>query len=152
MPKKPKTKAKNDSISGYFRAIFKENRHLLKSKSNDEILARWLKDHPGEKEVPDRVKNILGNLKSVLRHQRRNKMKKKKLEQGGGLAVHRVVISRVASQESALTDSWTQNFERLEEAIGECMTLAQGLDEEKLANAIGLLRRARREVVWQLGE
>ena len=29
--------------------------------------------------------------------------------------------------------------------------MARGLDEKKLANAIGLLRRARREVVWQLG-
>src|ERR1700729_432212 len=100
MPMKSKpTTAKGDTVTSYFRAIFKENRQLLKSKSNDEILARWLADHPDEKEVPDNVQNILGNLKSVLRHQRRKKIKKKKLEQGGGLAVHRVVISRAASQE-----------------------------------------------------
>src|SRR6516164_3680612 len=55
------------SVSGYFKATFKENPSLLKSTSNEDIFARWLKDHPGEKEVPDRVKGILFNVKSKLR-------------------------------------------------------------------------------------
>jgi hypothetical protein len=151
MPRKPKTTTKGDTATSYFRATFKENRKLLKSKSNDEILDRWLADHPWEKEVPANVKNILGNLKSVLRHQRRKKMKKKKVEQGGGLAVHHVVISRGASREVAPDDDRTENLEKLEEAIDACLTMARGLDEKKLGNAIGFLRKARREVVWQLG-
>jgi hypothetical protein len=152
MPRKPKTTAaKGDSVSSYFRVIFKENRQLLKSKSNDEIFARWLADHPGEKEVPDRVKYILSKVKSDLRHQRRNKMKKKKEEAVGGLVAHRVVISRVASPEGDGVDNRVQGLERLEEAIDGCLTMARGLDEKKLDNAIVFLRRARREVVWQLG-
>src|SRR5215813_12779059 len=55
------------SVSGYFKAILKENPSLLKSTSNEAIFERWLKDHPGEKEVPDRVKGILFNVKSKLR-------------------------------------------------------------------------------------
>ena len=34
---------------------------------------RWLADHPGHKEVPPNVKTSLQNLKSVLRHKRRQK-------------------------------------------------------------------------------
>src|SRR5262249_61966166 len=55
------------SVSGYFKAILKENPGLLKSTSNEDIFERWHKDHPGEKEVPDRVKGILFNVKSKLR-------------------------------------------------------------------------------------
>jgi hypothetical protein len=32
------------------------------------------------------------------------------------------------------------------------LTLAKNLDREGLANVIGLLRRARNEVVWKMGE
>ena len=56
-----------ENISGYFRQVFKENPKWLEGRSNDEVLARWLKDHPGEKEVPKRVKQNLSNVKSVLR-------------------------------------------------------------------------------------
>ena len=31
------------------------------------LLQRWLKDHPGETEVPKKVKTNLANIKSVLR-------------------------------------------------------------------------------------
>ena len=36
-----------ESVGGYFRRIFKERPDLLKSRSNDEVLARWLADNPG---------------------------------------------------------------------------------------------------------
>jgi hypothetical protein len=152
MPRKPKTAAKGDTATSYFRAIFKENRQLLKSKSNDEILDRWLADHPWEREVPVNVKYILATVKSVLRHRHHKKMKDMKLGQAGGLLAHRVVISRAASQVVDGVNDRTQALEKLEEQIGECMRLARSLDKKKLANAIVLLRRARHEVVWQLGE
>jgi hypothetical protein len=40
----------------------------------------------------------------------------------------------------------------LEEQIDECLTLARGLDREGLADVIAILRRARNEVVWKMGE
>jgi hypothetical protein len=47
-----KDKAPSDggSIASYVKAIFKENPTLLTTRSNDEVLQRWLKDHPGEKQ------------------------------------------------------------------------------------------------------
>src|SRR3954471_7762580 len=56
-----------ESVMGYFRKIFDENPKLLKVRSNEELFTRWLADHPGESVVPERVKNGLANLKSLLR-------------------------------------------------------------------------------------
>src|SRR4051794_37928307 len=42
----------------------------------DELLKRWLADHPGETEMPKNVKAILSNLKSVLRSKGRKKTAK----------------------------------------------------------------------------
>jgi hypothetical protein len=40
----------------------------------------------------------------------------------------------------------------LEEQIDDCLSLAKHLDREGLAHVIQLLRRARNEVVWKLGQ
>jgi len=50
--------ANGENVSAYFKPILLENPTLLKGKSNQELLNRWLADHPGEKEVPDRIKAI----------------------------------------------------------------------------------------------
>src|SRR5439155_18222052 len=59
--------AGGESIMGYFRAIFKAKPKLLKVRSNEELFRQWLADHPGETTVPEKVKNGLANLKSLLR-------------------------------------------------------------------------------------
>ncbi len=41
-----------ESVHGYFRGVFKENRKVIWERSNDVLFERWLRDHPGEKEVP----------------------------------------------------------------------------------------------------
>ena len=48
-----------ETVSGYFRRVFGENPKWLTTRSNDEVLARWLKDHPGETKVPEKVKQGL---------------------------------------------------------------------------------------------
>jgi hypothetical protein len=40
----------------------------------------------------------------------------------------------------------------LEEAIDECLIMAKATDREGLAGVIDLLRRARNQVVWKMGE
>ena len=62
-----------ENIHGYFRKIFQENPKLLKTRSNQELLDRWLADHPGVKEVPKGVKAGLSNVKSVLRSKKRKR-------------------------------------------------------------------------------
>src|SRR5437016_2314184 len=70
---KRRRKGGGESISGYFKAIFVEKPALLKQRSNAELFERWLKDHPGHKEVPLTVKQGLSNIKSALRNKKRGK-------------------------------------------------------------------------------
>src|SRR5262245_1786024 len=129
-----------ETVSGYFRKLFKENHAWLHERSNQVLLDRWLKDHPGEKEVPERVKQILANLKSVLRKQARKKAGPKKGSQTAQATLAETPRKPV------------RGLDRLEEQIDECLSLAKYLGREELASVIGLLRRARNEVVWKLGE
>ena len=131
--------AGGENISGYIRRVFKENPKWIETRSNDEVLARWLKDHPGETEVPDRVKKNLSNVKSDLRNKLRKKAGKPKKE------------SQPAGP-TAAPRSAVRGLETLEEQLDECLTLAKNLDREGLSSVINLLRRARNEVVWKMGE
>src|SRR5690242_12839317 len=70
-----------ETVSGYFRRVVKENPKLLRVRSNQALLDRWLQDHPGEQEVPKQVKAGLMNVKSVLRSKRRKKRAAKQDEQ-----------------------------------------------------------------------
>src|SRR5262245_53608626 len=69
---------KGENISGYFRKLFEQHPAWLESRSNDDVLSQWLKDHPDQKTVPDRVKQNLSNVKSVLRQKLRRKPGRKK--------------------------------------------------------------------------
>ena len=132
-----------ETVSGYFRRMFGENPKWLATRSNDEVLARWLKDHPGETEVPKQIKQNLSNVKSLVRQAHRKKPGRPKNE------------SRAAEPTAALAAAprrGVRGLESLEEHIDECLTLAKNLDREGLSSVIKLLRRARNEVVWKMGE
>jgi hypothetical protein len=142
-------KAKNSSradngaetVSSYFRRVFAENPKLLKTRGNEELVQRWLADHPGEKEVPRRVRQNLANIKSVLRKKGRKRGRRQEPEQAEGVEVA-VSPARRSSH----------GLEQLEEQIDECLTAAKVLDREGLEHVIRLLRQARNEVVWRLGQ
>jgi hypothetical protein len=133
-----------ENISGYIRRVFKENPKWLETRSNDEILARWLKDHPSETVIPERVKKNLSNVKSLLRQAQGKKPGKPKKESQPA--------APTAATSAAAPRSAVRVLETLEEQLDECLTLAKNLDRESLSSVINLLRRARNEVVWKMGE
>jgi hypothetical protein len=123
-----------ESVGGYFRKLFRESPKLLKARSNDEILQRWLADHPGETEVPERIRANLANVKSLLR----KKAKPKRVSEAEPAA------------EQLQSSSADGSLEALEGRIHECLTLAKGIDAEGLAEVVKSLRRARIEVIGML--
>ena len=133
------------SVSGYFKVIFKENPSLVRSTSNEDIFARWLKDHPGATEVPDRVKGILFNVKSTLR---------KKLGATRGRPRHEAqpAVAGQPAEVAPIRRVPTRGLESLEERIDDCLTLARSLDREGLEAVLDLLRRARNGVVVKQGQ
>jgi hypothetical protein len=129
-----------ENTSAYFRKVFKESPKLLKTRSNEEVLKRWLADHPGEKEVPAQVRNSLMNVKSALRKRGRKRGQRRE-------------EARVrAGGEPATEKKLAGGLESLEEHIDECLTVAKVLDRQGLDHVIRLLRQARNEVVWKIGQ
>jgi hypothetical protein len=135
-------RSNEETVSGYFRKIFAENPKLLRGRSNQELLDRWLKDHPGQKEVPAKVKANLSNVKSVLR----KKMRK------GGRPKKVVDASAQSAAPVAPGDTRASRLEQLEEQIDDCLSLAKSVDRARLAHVISLLRQARNVVVWHEGK
>jgi hypothetical protein len=130
-----------ESVSGYFRGVFEERPDLVKSGSNQEIFERWLADHPGEKEVPQRVKQILFNVKSLLRR----KLRRKRRQAAGQARPAETAVPAGRPRTG-------QRLETLEEQIDEGLMMARALDAEGLDNVIKLLRGARNQVVMLLGQ
>lgn len=141
--------AKPESIHGYFRPIFKENPKLLKQRSNEALYERWLKNHPGEEEAPEKVKQGLSNLKSALRAKLRRQGRKPREEQSSRLAT-RIDLPDVFS---LTVKKWVRGAHRLdilEAQIDEALLLAKQLDPAGLDDVIWLPRAARNRVIVQI--
>src|SRR5262245_28667167 len=119
-----KSKSDGQSVQGYFRKIFDEDPKLLKKRSNDELYERWLKDHPGETEVPLRVKQGLSNLKSVMRNRRRRRKR-----MAGAAVAANAVAQRGRSAGGPRGASALVN---LESQIDEALVMARHLQAEGL--------------------
>ena len=130
-------KSGGDSVGGVFRGIFQDHPQLLKTKSNDEVLARYrvaLGLAP-DAEIEKRIKSIMANVKSVMRKKARKRGRK--VQAAGGAPVPKVSL---------------RSLDHLEEMIDDCLTLAKNIDREELAGVIKSLRHARNEVVWKTGQ
>jgi hypothetical protein len=121
-----------ESTSAYFRRIFLENPKWIKSGSNQEVMDRWLADHPGDREVPQKAKFILSNVKLRLRSKRRRK----------------VVGSDTATETlPPASPIKLRGLDRLEAAIDDCLAEAKSIHREALHDVITLLRAARNALV-----
>ena len=143
MAKKKAVGSNGESISGYFRKVFEEHPSWLNTRSNDLLYKRWLKDHPKDQEVTEKVRQNLSNTKSLLRREGRKKRGRPKKE---------TLAAGAASSSAEMPHKAARGLALLEEQIDDCMTLAKNIDREGLAQIISLLRRARNEVVWMTGE
>jgi hypothetical protein len=119
--------------------VFQEHPRLLSGRSNAQLLQRWLADHTEHTEVSQSVQYSLANLKSVLRKKRR---KRKGTDENApkGEANQTPVAANRPKRPA------------LEEQIDECLTFARHHDREGLQEVIRILRRARNEVVWKMGQ
>ena len=131
-----------ETTGGYFRRLFTEHPKWLTASTNADIVQRWLADNPGVTEMPKNIKNNLANVKSVLRSKLRKKPGRKP----------RAEQAESAGDQETRRSSGSQSLEMIEEQIDECLTLAKTLDRDGLEEVIRLLRRARNEVVWKMGQ
>ena len=147
--RKPETKSNGEageSKTGYFRRLLRDNPKLLDGRSNPELIDRWKRDHPGE-EFSGSVRAALQNAKSAERHLRRKKGRKKKAAQAQPQEATAVTAHPLAKPVRP-----PHKLEMLEEQIDDCLSLAKHLDREGLGEVIKLLRHARNQVVWKMGQ
>src|SRR5262249_54750629 len=121
----------DESTSGYFRRILKENPRWFKAKSNQEIEARWIADHPEDRRMPQRPRYILSNVKSSLRSKRR---RKRAAIQGMGSEENSALVA-------ASSPKLLKGLAKLEAAIDDCLAEAKKIEREALADVIALLRK-----------
>jgi hypothetical protein len=144
----PAASSNGETTSGYFRRLFRADPKLLKKDTNAQLFERWLQDHPGHKEVPDNIKAILHNLKSVLRRKRKQRRAEKAQATPAAVAM---VVSATATRAPAATPKAGASLTRLEEQIDRCLAVAREMDREGLAEVIDRLRAARNAVVRMAG-
>jgi hypothetical protein len=142
-PSTEQDNGRGETAAGYFRRAFAEHPAWLAQPSNADVFARWLQDHPGHAEVPEKIKQSLFNTKSLLRKEARKKPGRKKKEQQ---PVEANAVAAPTPRKSL------RGLESLELAIDDCLTRARQMDQEGLADVISFLRQARNAVVWKLGE
>jgi hypothetical protein len=133
--------SKSDGTSkyAYFKQLFEQHPELLEGRQNDAILDHYRADHgiAAGVEVDKSVKSSMANLKSISRRKVRN--------------------TPAASKNSSASAATPKvrpggKLEHLEEMIDDCLTTARNLDRDGLKEVLHLLRRARNEIVWKLGQ
>lgn len=134
---RPPKQSNGESLMGWFRKVFLENRQWLKGRSNAAVVKRWEEEHPGQVFGP-RERNACNNVKSILRKRRRKHGRRDEAAETGP-PVAAIKVSRAS-------------LELLEERIDDCMVLTRALDREGLKAVHKLLRQARNEVVWKQGQ
>jgi hypothetical protein len=90
-----------------------------------------------------KIRAVLMNVKSVLRHRKRKRRARK---------AGRPQEQAVTTHELPKPAKPARHLEALEEQIDDCLSLAKGLDRDGLGDVIVLLRRARNQVVWKMGQ
>jgi hypothetical protein len=141
-------KQKDPSVSGYFRRIFEENQHWLDMGTNDEVVARWEADHPGEK-MTDNIKSSMSNAKSIMR-KKYGKVKRRKGGRRKGAAAAAAAVATAVKV--AKPRSLMGVLEKLEGMVDDCLQLARQQNNEELTDVIRNLRLARNSVVWTMGQ
>jgi hypothetical protein len=144
--------ASDETTGGYFRRLFQENPKWLKGRSNDEVLNRWLTDHPGHKVVPGNIKAHLSNVKSTMRSKKRRRVAQRTAEPHPNGAVSQPGQATSVALAVKRKPTGTTKLDELEYQIDECLILAKHMDRDALHEVISHLRRARNAVVWMIGQ
>src|SRR5262245_59854344 len=128
-------KRKRSGNSAYFRNLFTENPGWLHITSNDDVVARYRADHNlgANAEVSKQVRQAMANVKSIMRKGTKGRKSK-------------------AASGAVAVATGRPRLDTLEDMIDDCMVMAEGIDRDGLEYVLKLLRHARNEVVWKMGQ
>jgi hypothetical protein len=140
-----KVKEKAPSFASVIRSYYEENPEWLDTASNQDLIERYLKDHPGE-EWSKRHQQGAANEKTKLR-KKAGKVRRRRRKRSGGESENAANESRVIRVRTPMGV-----LEQLELLIDDCLSVAAKQNNPALENTVKHLRVARRSVAWAMGE
>ena len=144
-----KVKEKPRSFASVIRSYYEENPEWLDGPSNEALIARYEKDHPGETWTKKHQQGA-ANEKTKLR-KKLGKVRRRRRGKAGAAAGN---AAGTAASESRVLRARTSvgSLEKIEMLLDECLSLALRQESEKLEGVVKHLRVARRGVAWAMGE
>jgi len=129
-------KKKGPSLLGIFRQYFADHPEWLRTRSTDEVIAQFSKDHP-KIEVDRRVKQSLFNAKNYAKEGKQGKRGRKQ---------------KVAEITAAMKIPHAGNgaLQILENHVDDGLAMARALGNESIREIVSHLHRARNMLVLQI--
>jgi hypothetical protein len=146
-----KTKAKGESLRGYFIDLFRGNPDLVRANTNAEVVQRWEKDHSGQRFTKSH-QNALANAKTKVAKELGIRKRRKRRRAAGAPAGTAVAVKRAGGPGRPPGAGHT--LDNLELAIDRCLSTARSLEDRDadMHKVVRDLRAARNAVVWILGK
>lgn len=137
---------KKQTIRQYWIEVLTAHPSWLHKRSNDELFDEYLKDHPGESEVPKSAKQGLSTVKSQMRKE----FKERKRGRKASAVPTENGTSAPATSPATATRTRGKGvsaLEKLEEQIDDVLTLAKSTEGAELRQVVQLLKAARNAVI-----
>jgi len=129
-------KRKGPSLQGIFKQYFHDHPEWLRTRSNDEIIAQFSKDHP-KIEADNRVKQAMFNAKNHMKKGGKGKRGRKRKVEMINAAIKAPKLGHGALQ-------------ILENHVDDCLAMARTVGAESIREVIGHLHRARNMLVLKI--
>jgi len=129
-------KKKGPSLLGIFRQYFADHPEWLRTRSTDEVITQFNKDHP-KIEVDKRVKQSLFNAKNYAKKGKKGKRGRRQ---------------KVAEITAAMKASTAGNgaLQMLEDHVDDCLAMARAVGTESIRDVVNHLHRARNMLVMKI--
>jgi len=129
-------KRKGPSLLGIFKQYFHDHPEWLRTRSNDDVIAQFTKDHP-KIEADKRVKQAMFNAKNQMKKGKKGRLGRKQ---------------KVAEITAAMSKPHAGNgaLQLLENHVDDCLAMARAMGSEVIRDVVNHLHRARNMLVLQI--
>jgi len=129
-------KRKGPSFLGIFKQYFSDHPEWLRTRSNDDVMAQFSKDHP-KFEADKRIKQAMFNAKNHMKKGKKGRLGRRQ---------------KVAEITAAMKEPQASNgaLQMLENHVDDCLAMARTVGHESIREIINHLHRARNMLVMKI--
>jgi len=129
-------KRKGPSLLGIFKQYFSDHPEWLRTRSNDDVMAQFSKDHP-KIAADKRAKQAMFNAKNHMKKGKKGRLGRRQ---------------KVAEITAAMKEPQASNgaLQILENHVDDCLAMARTIGHEAIRDIINHLHRARNMLVLKI--